>query len=67
MGLLNILCLKSGYDIFYKCVITEMISFIYHEIDDEVNDSDNDQQNDDLYDLEFIYNICIYSKYQEIP
>ena len=52
-GLLNILCIRSDHDVALKCILTEMISFIYHETDDEEENQQNEQ-----YDLQFIQNIC---------
>lgn len=57
-GLLNVLCIKQKYDLLYKCIIMEMISFIYHEVDD-----DNDDENNE-YELENVYEICDVIKIQ---
>ena len=51
--LLNILCKRSDHEIVLKCIITEMISFIYHETDDEKENRQNEQ-----YDLQFVQSIC---------
>ena len=56
LGLLNVLCSKSNYDMLYKCLVMEMVSFIYHEIDDDDNNDNNNDNNE--YDIEYVYNIC---------
>jgi len=65
LGLLNVLVTKHNYDMFYKCILMEMISFIYDDVVDEQQDT-QDPEGKDLaqqhlqptFDLQSVYEIA---------
>ena len=62
LGLLNILISKSNYFIFYRCMIMEMLTYIYH-YDDDIDDDDDDDENEgDKFEDKIVYEICNHLK-----